>query len=43
LQIDEHLVQKTLKNLRTDSMDETLLDELQSKVRHFFVTLNKYN
>ncbi|CAF3462425.1 unnamed protein product [Rotaria socialis] len=32
LQMDENLIQKTLKILRTESMNETLLDELQSKV-----------
>jgi len=32
LLIDENLVQKTLKKLSTDSIDETLLDELQHKV-----------
>jgi sorting nexin-13 len=32
LPIDENLIQKTLKILRTEAIDETLLDELQSKV-----------
>lgn len=30
--MDDNLIQKTLRILRTDSIDETLLDELQSKV-----------
>jgi hypothetical protein len=30
--MDENLVQNTLKILKTESIDETLLDELQSKV-----------
>jgi hypothetical protein len=30
--MDENLIQKTLKILRTEAIDETLLDELQSKV-----------
>jgi hypothetical protein len=30
--MDENLIQKTLKILRTEFIDETLLDELQSKV-----------
>lgn len=30
--MDENLVEKTLKNLRAESIDETILDELQSKV-----------
>jgi hypothetical protein len=30
--MDENLIQKTLKNLRTGAIDETLLDELQSRV-----------
>jgi hypothetical protein len=30
--MNEHLIQKTLKILRTESIDETLLDELQAKV-----------
>ncbi|CAF1171845.1 unnamed protein product [Rotaria sordida] len=32
LPMDENLIQKTLKILRTESMNETLLDELQTKV-----------
>ncbi len=30
--MDENLINKTLKTLNTDTMDETLLDELQTKV-----------
>ena len=33
LPIDENLIQKTLKTLSTDFIDETLLDELQMKVK----------
>ena len=32
LPMDEHLVQKTLRILNTQTIDETLLDELQAKV-----------
>ncbi len=30
--MDENLINKTLKILNTETMDETLLDELQAKV-----------
>ncbi|CAF5078454.1 unnamed protein product, partial [Rotaria sp. Silwood1] len=31
LPMDENLIQKTLKILKTESLNETLLDELQTK------------
>ncbi len=40
--MDENLIQKTLKNLKTESIDETLLDELQTKVCVFLFNLNFY-
>jgi hypothetical protein len=30
--MDENLIEKTLKILHTETIDETLLDELQAKV-----------
>jgi hypothetical protein len=40
--MDENLINKTLKILNTETIDETLLDELQTKVcLRFFFRLNR--
>jgi len=42
--MDENLINKTLKILNTETIDETLLDELQTKVclRFFFSIKSNY-
>jgi hypothetical protein len=39
--MDGNLIEKTLKRLKVESIDETLLDELQTKVCSFILILIK--